>query len=80
MLPALAVLGVGAVVLNVPPVATVYHLKVLPLVAVALKVDALAFWQYVIGLVAEGAAGTGLVITAIKARGPSQTPPTSWLT
>jgi hypothetical protein len=42
-LPAFAVLGIGAVGLGVPPVATVYQFKVLPAEAVADKGTAVAF-------------------------------------
>ena len=55
-MPVAAVLGVGAVVLLVPAVATVYQFKVPPALAVAVKAIALAFWQYVTGLVTVGAA------------------------
>jgi hypothetical protein len=39
-----AVDGVGAVVLAVPPVAEGYHLRVLPVLAVALGVSGVAVW------------------------------------
>ena len=44
VVPAVAVFGVGAVVLAVPPVAFVpYHCKLLPVAAVAVKATAVAF-------------------------------------
>ena len=42
VLPAVAVDGVGAVALPVPPVATVYHSRLVP---VAVNAVAVAFWQ-----------------------------------
>jgi len=42
VVPAVAVDGVGAVVLLVPPVAAVYHFKEVP---GAVKAEAVAFWQ-----------------------------------
>ena len=62
MVPAVAVEGVGAVALPVPPVETVYHNKLLP---VAVNANAVAFWQYVTGLVITGATGMGLTVTLI---------------
>ncbi len=61
--------GVGAVALPTPPVATVYHKRLVP---VAVKATAVAFWQYVTGLVTVGAAGVGLTVTTIEALGLSQ--------
>lgn len=43
VLPNVAVNGVGAVAEPVPPVAVVYHSKLLPAVAVALNGNAVAF-------------------------------------
>ena len=42
MTPAVAVPGVGAIIDAVPPVATVYHFKLVP---VADKAEAVAPWQ-----------------------------------
>ena len=44
VVPEAAVDGVGAVVLAVPPVALVCHLKVFPALAVALGVSGVAVW------------------------------------
>ena len=52
-----------------PPVATLYHFKAVP---VAVKAVAVAFWQYVTGLVTVGAAGMALTVTASGALGLSQ--------
>ena len=60
VVPAVAVLGVGAVALPVPPVAAVYHNKFDP---VAVKAVAVAFWQYVTGVVTAGAKGDGVMVT-----------------
>ena len=54
MIPAVVVTGVGAVGEPAPPVNVVYHNKLAP---VAVKADAVAFWQYVTGLVTVGAEG-----------------------
>nr|WP_266362794.1 hypothetical protein [Tellurirhabdus rosea] len=55
--------GVGAVVEAVPPVAVVYQRSVAPPVAVAVRGEADAFWQYVtVGLTA-GAAGGAITTT-----------------
>lgn len=56
--PAVAVEGVGAVVLPVPPVAVVYQSKVLLPVAVAVRGTAVSPTQYCTGAV-TGAAGLG---------------------
>ena len=50
--PAVAVDGVGAVALPVPPVAVVYHNNAVP---VAVNGAAAAPWQYVTGVVPVGA-------------------------
>ena len=50
-------LGVGAVADPVPPVATVYHFKVDPAGAVAVKAEAVAPAQYVTGELTVGAVG-----------------------
>ena len=55
--------------LLVPPVATLYHFKAVP---VAVKAAAVAFWQYVTGLLTVGAAGTALTVTAMAVLGLSQ--------
>ena len=72
VLPIVLVLGVGAVVLPVPPDAIVYQYKVLPEPAVAVSGEAVAPWQYAIAEFTIGAFGVGFTTTAIKARGPSQ--------
>ena len=76
MVPTADVLGVGAVALPVPPVATVYHNRLEP---VAVKAVAVALWQYVTGVVTVGAAGVGVTSTTIAALELSQ-PDTVWLT
>lgn len=45
VVPVVAVLGVGAVRLGVPPLATVYHLSVSPALVPALNGLAVAPWQ-----------------------------------
>ena len=72
----MVVTGVGAVDEPVPPVAAVYQSKLVP---VAVSGTAVVFWQYVTGVVTPGAAGVGLIVTVIEARGPSQ-PLVDWLT
>ena len=67
-MPGLAVDGVGAVVLPVPPVAVVYHNNAVP---VAVNGAAAAPWQYVTGVVPVGAGGIGFTMTIISARGLS---------
>ena len=76
MLPGVVVEGVGAVGLPVPPVGTVYHSRLDPF---AVNGTAVAFWQYVTGVVTPGAAGKAITITVMEARGPSQLF-TVWLT
>ena len=68
-MPAVAVFGIGATVAAVPPVAVVYQFNPVP---VALKAVAVAFWQYVTGLVAIGAVGKAFTVTVIVALGPAQ--------
>ena len=68
--------GIGAVALPVPPVAAVYHNKFDP---VAVNAEAVAFLQYVTGVVTVGADGVAVTVTAMAALGPSQ-PDTVWLT
>jgi hypothetical protein len=77
VLPAVAVEGVGAVTLPVPPVAVVYHKRAVP---VAVRGTAVSFWQYVTGVVTEGATGKLFTVTTISALGPSQLLPLVWLT
>ena len=69
MVPVFEVDGVGAIVLEVPPVATVYHFNAVP---VAVNAIAVAFWQYVTGVVTAGAAAIVFTVTAIVVRGLSQ--------
>ena len=70
-MPAVVVLGVGAVRLAVPPVGTVYHCNVFPVKAVAVNDEAVSFWQYATSLTA-GATGNAFTVTVIAERGPSQ--------
>ena len=69
MVPLVVVDGVGVVVLPVPPLAAVYHFKEVP---VAVKADALVFWQQLTGLVTVGAVGKALTVTTMLALGLSQ--------
>jgi len=66
------VVGVGAVLLAVPPVATVYHCNVCPGNAVAVNAVGVANWQYVIGLVTTGGTGLGLMVTVVVPAGEVQ--------
>ena len=75
--PAAAVEGVGAVALPVPPVATVYHRRFVP---VAVSAVAVSLRQYVTGVVTVGAAGNGLTVTTITALGLWQPFAFVWLT
>ena len=61
MVPTVVVLGVGAVRLAVPPVGSVYHCNVFPVKAVAVKAEAVSFWQYATSLTA-GATGNAFTI------------------
>ena len=61
----------GALVEAVPPVATVYHLRLLP---VAVKVVPGPPTHKFIGLVTVGADGSALTFTVIAERAPSQAP------
>jgi hypothetical protein len=56
--PLAVVLGVGAVVVKVPPVAVVYQRSVLPVAAVATKALGASPWQYAAGAVTTGAVGS----------------------
>ena len=47
-----------------PPAATVYHRRLEP---VAVSVTAVAFWQYVTGVVTVGAAGAGFIVRVLVA-------------
>ena len=67
--PAVAVDGVGAVALPVPPVAVVYHNNAVP---VAVNGTAAAPWQYVTGVVTPGADGVAIIVTVMASLGPSQ--------
>ena len=51
--------------LAVPPVDTVYHCKVCPVVGVAVNAVAVAPWQKLIVAVAVGAAGVSTVIDLV---------------
>mgnify|MGYP001587594322 CR=1 FL=1 len=74
-MPGVVVGGTGAVALPTPPVAAVYHFKLVP---VAVNATAVAFCQYGATAVKVGAAGAAVMLTTIDARGPSQ--PLVWLT
>ncbi len=76
VVPVVAVEGVGAVVLPVPPVADVYQRRLLPL---AVRAVAVAPWQYVTSCTV-GAAGGAVTVTVIAARGLSQPEAVTWLT
>ena len=69
MVPAVAVEGVGAVALPVPPEATVYHNRLVPVAVIA---EAVSPSHYTTGEVTPGAEGKALMVTSIWARGPSQ--------
>jgi hypothetical protein len=73
----LLVAGVGAVLVPVPPLAEVYHSKVVP---VAVRGDAAAPIQYTIGVVTIGAEGVGFMVTIIESRLLSQPKLFVWLT
>ena len=75
--PAVVVEGIGAVALPVPPVATVYHRRLVP---VAVSAVAVSLRQYVTGVVTVGAAGNGLTVTTITALGLWQPFAFVWLT
>ena len=66
--PDAVVIGVGAVADPMPPVAVLYQSKLVP---EAVKAVAVAFWQYVTGVVTVGA-GVTFIVTVIDALGPSQ--------
>ena len=75
--------GVGAVALNVPPVATVYQFNVPPLAAVAVNALAVLFKQYTTGVVTVGNGTAGLTVTTIGVLGLSHATPLVvivWLT
>ena len=57
-MPAVVVVGTGAVVLPVPPVADVYQSKFVP---VACNAAAVASWQYADGFVTAGAGVVAMV-------------------
>ena len=73
----LDVTGVGAVVLDVPPVALVYHFREVP---GALSGTAVAFEQYSTGLETPGAPGVAVPVPVLLLRGPSQPLLFVWLT
>ena len=66
--PVAVVNGIGAVADPMPPVVVLYQSKLVP---VAVKAVAVAFWQYVTGVVTVGAS-VEFMVTVIDARGPSQ--------
>ena len=61
--------GVGAVLLPVPPVATVYHNKPVPVAVKAVAVDPS---QRFTGVVTVGAVGNAFIVTVIADRLLSQ--------
>lgn len=65
----IAVEGVGADELPVPPVADVYHNNPMPVAVSAVAVEP---WQKITGLVAVGAGVEGNVVTVIIDLGLSQ--------
>ena len=67
MVPALAVDGVGAVELPIPPVGTIYHNKLVP---VAVNGLATAPLQYVTGVLTVGADGVVLITKLVAVRQP----------
>ena len=67
-MPAVAVDGIGAVAVPVPPVAVVYHSNPVP---VAVSAVAVALWQYVTGVATVGAAGVAFTFTTMEALGLS---------
>ena len=75
MLPFVAVEGVGAVTLPVPPVAEVYHNNPVPVAASGAVVSP---WQYATGVVTAGAIGNAFTVTTICILGLSH--PIVWLT
>jgi hypothetical protein len=77
--PTVFVVGIILVVEPTPPVASVYHHSVFPVLADALNGTAVAFKQYVT-LFAVGAFGVGLIVTTIAALPLSQAAPDDWLT
>jgi hypothetical protein len=76
IVPDVSVDGVGAVALPTPPVALLYHNKLLP---VAVSGAEGAPWQYFTGLLTTGAAGVLLTVTVMDDLGLSQEP-VDWLT
>ena len=66
--PVAVVNGVGVVADPTPPVGVLYQSKLVP---EAVKAVAVAFWQYVTGVVTVGA-GVEFIVTVIDALGPSQ--------
>ena len=60
--------GVGAVVLAVPPVGTVYHCNVYPDNAVAVNAEAEVLWHKLMVVVATGATGNAFTVTVIVVR------------
>ena len=61
-MPTVAVDGVGAVALPVPPAGTIYHIRFVP---IAVNGTAVAPWQYVTGDVTVGAAGGAVTTTVV---------------
>ena len=67
VVPAIDVLGVGAIEDAVPPVTLVpYQFKLFPTKAEAIKATGISFWQYCTGVV-SGATGNGFTVTVAVA-------------
>ena len=64
-------IGVGAVMLPVPPLEAVYQSKFVPGAVSAMGVS---FRQYSTGVTTAGAAGVVFIFTTIALLGPSQIP------
>jgi hypothetical protein len=64
VLPTVAVEGTSVAV-PIPPVGVVYHNKVLPGNAVAVKAEAVTPWQYITGVADTIGAGGGAVTTTV---------------
>lgn len=70
-MPDAVVLGIGVIVLAVPPLATVYHFKSVP---VAISVTVPPTQTLIEELATTGAVGRSLILTTVFALGLSQAP------
>ena len=68
-MPTVVVVGVGAIVLPVPPVAAVYHFKLEP---DAVKILAVVFWQCKTGVDTEGGESVVFIVTTTTVLALSQ--------